>query len=269
VELGGIAFLNYRFELTDGQDNFNTFDVTRTYVFASVKPMDHVRFRVTLDAPARETVVKGSGATTEVTQNAGKLDVIVKHAFVELYEVGTPGLSIKFGQQDLPWVPFEEKQWTYRFQGPVLADREGYLSSTDLGIGASYVLPSKQFEGHASLVNGETFGKPEVSKHKDVHARLTVRPIASLSGLGMHVFYSEGRGGVAARQGARQGRGLQAYPPRGGRAAAWLRPHRPGDARQGTRHIGLDAACHRRRSALRHGAAQGGLRAGAQGLTPL
>ena len=62
-------------------------------------------------------------------------------------------------------------------------------------MGVGYVLPSKWVEGHVSLVNGETWSKPEVSKHKDVHARLTLRPMASHkvgSGLALNIFGSAG-----------------------------------------------------------------------------
>ncbi|MBI4511326.1 MAG: hypothetical protein HY698_16960 [Deltaproteobacteria bacterium] len=195
VELGGVAFLFYRLELTYGADEANTFDLSRMYFFALVAPMDHVRFRMTLDAPNREATVTVKDGTTAVGQNGGKFDVVVKHAYAELVDVVVPGLSIKFGMQDLPWVPFEEKIWTYRFQGPIFVDREGYLSSTDLGLGASYAHPGKWAELSASLVNGETWSKPEVSKHKDIHARLTVRPLASrpvMGGLSFSAFGSLG-----------------------------------------------------------------------------
>ena len=195
VEFGGIAFLNYRFELTDGQDSFNTFDLSRMYFFAIVKPADHVKFRMTIDSPNREATTTVKDGVTTVNKDAGRFDVVLKHAYGELYDVPVKGLSVKFGMHDLPWIPFEEKIWTYRFQGPVFVDREGYLSSTDLGVGVSYVRPSKWVEGHVSLVNGETWSKPEVSRHKDVHGRLTVRPLASdrlLSGLAVNLFGSAG-----------------------------------------------------------------------------
>lgn len=195
VEVGGVAFLFYRYELTEGANDLNTFDLSRMYFFATVKPIDHVRFRMTIDAPNRETTTTVKDGVTTVSQNTGRFDVVLKHAYAEIYDVLTPGLSFRFGMHDLPWIPFEEKIWTYRFQGPVFADREGYLSSTDLGFGVSYVLPSKWVEAHASLVNGETWSKPEVSKHKDVHARLTLRPLAShkvLRGLALNLFGSAG-----------------------------------------------------------------------------
>jgi len=104
---------------------------------------------------------------------------------------------------DLPWVPFEERTWTYRFQGPVFVDREGYLSSTDLGIGASFVARNRMVEGHLSIVNGETWSQPEVSRNKDVHARLGVRPFVgrgALAGLAVNMFGSTGAYDTTAAQ---------------------------------------------------------------------
>lgn len=196
VDLSGVAFLFYRYELTDGAKDFNTFDVGRMYFRADIRPMEHVKFRMTLDAPGREPTTTVQGGVTTVNKDAGKFDVVLKHAYGELYDVLVPGLSLKFGMHDLPWVPFVEAIWGYRFQGTVFSDREGYLSSTDLGVAASYVLPGKWVEAYFSLVNGETWSKPEVSKHKDVHGRITLRPLAShkvLSGLSLSVLGAAGR----------------------------------------------------------------------------
>ena len=196
IEIGGFAVLLHRYELTRGADDANTFDLSRMYFFATTKPLDHVRFRMTLDAPNREAVTAvASDGTPSVAPNAGRLDVVLKHAYVELYDSPAKGLSFKFGMHDLPWIPYEEKIWTYRLQGPVFADREGYLSSTDLGAGASFIAPSKWIETHLSFVNGETWSKPEVSKHKDLHGRVTVRPFAAhpvLGGLSVSLAGTEG-----------------------------------------------------------------------------
>lgn len=194
VELGGVAFLSYRYELTDGAGGANEFDVDRMYLFAKIKPADHVKFRMTLDAPGREAVVSVSDDGMTVDKEAGRLDIVLKHAYLELYDLPAKGLSFKFGMHDLPWVPFEEKIWSYRFQGTVFADREGYLSSTDLGVGASWA-PAAWGELHVSIVDGETWSRPEVSKHKDVHARVSVTPLpesSALRGLALNVFASAG-----------------------------------------------------------------------------
>lgn len=199
VTIGGVAYLNYQYEMTDGAPaSRNAFSVTRMYLFANIRPAEHVRFRLTFDTPNREFAVstRAGGDTTSVTSEAGKFDVVLKHAYLELSDISTRGLSLRFGMADLPFVGYEERIWTYRFQGPVFADREGYLSSTDLGLGMSYVLSNRVLEGHVNLVNGETWSKPELDRHKDVHARLTLRPLAArvtLQGLSLSLIGTAGQ----------------------------------------------------------------------------
>lgn len=203
VELSGVLFLSYAYELMGRPGNANAFDVSRSYLSVIAKPHEHVRLKFTLDAPSREAITSVSGGATQVRSNAGRFAAMLKHAYLELFEL-VPGLSVKFGMHDLPWIPFEEKLWGYRFQGPVFADREGYWSSTDLGLGVSY--STKLLEGSLSVVNGETWSRPEVSKHKDVHARVTVRPFSggALAGLrinagGSFGYYGGGADSVRGR----------------------------------------------------------------------
>jgi hypothetical protein len=175
-DITGTLFLQYLYEHTEAAERFNAFDVTRAYFGARVEPHEHVRLRLTVDAPAREAVTKVDGGVTTVTPEAGRRDVVLKHAYAELHDLPLVGLALRLGMQDLPWVPMQEKLWTYRFQGTVFADREGYASSTDLGAGLAY---GGAFGDVAlAVVNGETWSKPEVSRHKDVQARLTWRPLA-------------------------------------------------------------------------------------------
>lgn len=195
IEVSGTAFLLYRYELTEGAKNVNTFDVARMYLRLDAKPVDHVKFRVTLDSPNREATTVVKDGVTTVNKDAARFDVVLKHAYGEVYDLFVPGLSAKLGMHDLPWVPYAEALWGYRFQGSVLVDREGYMSSTDLGLGVGYVTPGKLFEAQVSVINGETWSKPEISKHKDVLGRLTLRPCPdsdSLAGLSFSAVGSVG-----------------------------------------------------------------------------
>ena len=186
VQVGGRIFLGWSWNLTEGMDNANTFDLTRAYLFAKVKLADHVKARLTLDAPAREPLVTVSGdpAVTKVTSGAGRFDVVLKHAYLEVDQLWLEGLSLKLGMHDTPWLSYEEAQSQYRFASAMFADREGYMSSTDLGLMLGYELPSKLFAAQVSLVNGETWQKPEVtgSAHKDVITRLTFVPLRADAG---------------------------------------------------------------------------------------
>lgn len=193
VTVGGKAYLHYVFDL-EHDDDLNAFDVTRAYLQVKAETSDHTRFALALDAPKRVSDVKSVEVETDpvtgevtgvtVTKSSGPYDVVLKHAYGEIFDLPTKGLWVKFGMHDLPWVPYEEKVWSYRFQGTVMPDREGYLSSTDLGIAIGYDLPSKYLAASVHLINGETWSSPETSEHKDVHAKVTIRPVPSHELLG-------------------------------------------------------------------------------------
>ena len=186
VEIGGRVFLGWTWNLTEDMDNANTFDLTRAYLFAKVKLADHIKARVTIDAPAREPLVTVSGdpGVTKVTSGAGRFDVVLKHAFLEVDRLFVDGLMLKLGMADTPWLSYEEAQSQYRFVSGMFLDREGYMSSTDLGLTLGYELPSKLFSAVVAVVNGETWQKPEVtgSAHKDVMARVTFVPLRADAG---------------------------------------------------------------------------------------
>ena len=79
--------------------------------------------------------------------------------------------------QQTPWVDFEESIYRYRFQGTIFADREGYLSSSDVGASFHYNLPGNYGDVHAGVYNGETYSKPEVNDQKGFMVRGTFRPL--------------------------------------------------------------------------------------------
>jgi len=64
---------------------------------------------------------------------------------------------VRFGQQQTPWVDFEEGIYRYRFQGTVFSERNGqYLSSSDRGASFHYYFPSNYGDAHTGIYNGET-----------------------------------------------------------------------------------------------------------------
>jgi len=143
AEFSGTAFLDYLYNASDGAENGNAFRIRRAYLGVRASPAEHVRLGLTLDAPNRADVVSvdDQGVTTEVEQS-GRHIVVLKYAYLEVRDLGATGLWIRLGMHEMPWVPFEEKVWGYRFQGPVFPDREGYLTDSDLGLGVGYACPA-------------------------------------------------------------------------------------------------------------------------------
>lgn len=184
LALSGKVYLRYSYELANPPitrfdprtNDFNEFDIDRLYLTFDGQLWEKGRFRVTLEGG-------------DIRENGtDQFDVSTKHAYVEFQDVFYEGFYVRLGQVDLPWVPYEEKLWGYRFQGPVFADRSGYITSTDMGITFGSPLPKDYGEWQVAVVNGEGWRRNEIGKYKDVQARLTVHPFASLDSKLRNVF---------------------------------------------------------------------------------
>ena len=170
TKIGGKAYLQYRYELKDSNKDMNDFDVTRFYFTVESDLQDRVSMKMTTDMYPRVKSSDGKDSTE------GDYEVRLKHGFLTFKDYPFKDLNILFGQADLPWVPYEEDLWGYRVQGTIFPDREGLLTSTDLGIGVKGKLFNEILDLHLALVNGEGWNDPEQNKYKDFQGRLTFRP---------------------------------------------------------------------------------------------
>jgi hypothetical protein len=194
VKVGITLFTDYTINqkptITDADGNtitFNAFQITRSYINVTGNLSRRVAFRLTPDI-TRET---GTGSSL-----SGSYTFRLKYAYVQfnLDEIMTAGSYARLGMQDTPWVSFIDNIYRYRFQGSLLADREGYLSSADVGASFRYAFPGNRGDIHAGIYNGETFARPEVNDQKGFMVRGSVRPLAynaSLRGLRVTGFYDK------------------------------------------------------------------------------
>ena len=163
----------------------NAFNIARAYINVTGTLSRRLSFRVTPDV-TRET---GSGTST-----AGNLVYRLKYAYGQYALDGwlPRGSWARLGMQQTPWVDFLDSVYRYRFQGPVFEDREGYLSSADLGASVRYVLPQEYGDLHGGIYNGETYTRPEANDQKAFMIRGSVRPLprhGTLKGLRLTGFY--------------------------------------------------------------------------------
>ena len=94
--------------------------------------------------------------------------------------------------QQTPWVDFEEAIYRYRFQGTVFTEREGFMSSSDVGATFHYNLKRNYGEIHGGVYNGENYNRFEANDQKAFEIRGTVRPLPMhpvLRGLRVTGFY--------------------------------------------------------------------------------
>ena len=200
------AFLYYKLDATNekgkDRDFVNEFGVARAYLGAKIYPADHFMFRITLDAKARIKTAEGESdtktvgvtddqgnvigqaeiPTTEVENSQGAYYVYLKYAYLEAYDVFTKGLYFRLGQGGFIGITQLEDYWTYRYQGPMILDREKYMSSTYIGFSVGYKAPSEIVNIQLSAVNGEGYSHPERQKSKDGQLALFFRPWAKSNG---------------------------------------------------------------------------------------
>lgn len=100
----------------------------------------------------------------------GKADIFVKHAFLE--GKFAPELDLKAGSADLPWVPFVEDLYGFRYVENVLIDRTKFGTSADWGLHAGGKLGGV-VDYAVSVVNGRGYGDPTRTRAPAVEGRLS------------------------------------------------------------------------------------------------
>jgi len=157
VTVGGVVYTQYQY--TDAAVHTNTFDVTRAYVNVLGRFSGGITTRVTAD-------IIPSGVTNQVVR--------LKYAFAAWTPSGS-SLTYKLGMMQTPFVDFEETLWDYRMQGTIAVDRNGALTSSDIGFGVDGKWNNDQVNGQVAVVNGEGYSGGTGDFHKDLEARVSVR----------------------------------------------------------------------------------------------
>jgi hypothetical protein len=103
-----------------------------------------------------------------------------------------PAFTLRLGAADLPWVPFVEDVYGYRYVEQILIDRTGFGTSTDWGIHALGTLAGGHVNYAVSVVDGAGYRNPLRSKSLDVEGRLSVNYQGFIAAAG---FYAGKRGG--------------------------------------------------------------------------
>lgn len=189
IKVGATLFMDYTIQdepkVTDAAGNDVTkssFNVGRTYINVTGQINHIISFRITPD------ITKVTGSNSYVYR--------LKYAFVQfgLDDWMTKGSWVRFGQQQTPYIDYAEGLYRYRFQGPTFPDREGYLTSSDLGASFHYNIQDGYGDIHTGIYNGEGYGNvSDPNNEKTFQIRGTFRPLpkgdANLRGLGLTGFY--------------------------------------------------------------------------------
>jgi hypothetical protein len=107
--------------------------------------------------------------------NDGETNLFVKKAYVQAKFDNAAVL--RAGSADLPWVPFVENYYGYRYVENTLIDRLKYGTSADWGVHLGGDLGGKSVNYAVSVVNGGGYKNPTRTKGMDVEGRLGFVPM--------------------------------------------------------------------------------------------
>jgi len=160
VSVGGVAYVQYLYQLSDTANHASSFDVTRAYLNVTGRFSDGLATRVTGD----------------IYRNAdGSAAYRLKYAYAA-YTPSAGALTFKLGLIHTAWLDWEEALWDYRMQGSMPLERNGgYVSSADFGAGVDGRWAGEGLNLQLAVVNGETYTRPEGDQRKDFQGRVSVR----------------------------------------------------------------------------------------------
>lgn len=167
TRLGGTLFANaVHFEQADRghavRESDERFNVRRLYL-----SVDH-----------RFSAVWSANLTTDATYASagGRARAFVKKAYVE--GAFAPLANLRVGAAGMPWIPFVESWYGYRFVEGTLVDRAGFGNSTDWGLHLSGA--GGRVDYQASVATGGGYRKPSHVGRADLAARAAWLPVPGL-----------------------------------------------------------------------------------------
>jgi hypothetical protein len=170
--VGGRAFI----DLTSvDQTSYNTTTGAASNSAANGFGVDLGRFYLILDHTFDS--MWSANLTTDVTyaSSTGTTNVYVKKAYVQAKIADA--FTVRAGSADLPWIPYSEGVYGYRYVEKVIADRLGYGTSADWGVHALGKFGDGGIINYAvAAVEGNGYKNPTRSKALDWEGRLSLAP---------------------------------------------------------------------------------------------
>lgn len=188
-----------------GNNLFNSFDITRTYLNFFFSPTDDFTLRVTpniyrtLDSNTNFRVGRTGALSSNLSQQPG---VRIKYAYLDWntpfrWSRALKEDKITFGQQQNALVDWEEGLYGFRYVNLVPWNWAG-LSSTQIGVALKGPIKFNELQYvdyELGIYNNTAFGGNEKSNTKEGMVRVTLNPLGAKSrfdNLGLTGFYNYG-----------------------------------------------------------------------------
>jgi hypothetical protein len=155
VEISGVGYLSYAYDMDGIDQAANEFAVDRWYFTVRKKTGEKTSVRYTTDVK---------------TTPDGNFDAYLKYGYVEMTGA-VLGANMVFGLQDAPWVGHEDSEWRYRMQQKSASDLAGLLNSVEFGVALKNKFSNGDY--HLLIANGEGGNRRERDTGKDIQGRIS------------------------------------------------------------------------------------------------
>ena len=167
-----------------GQSGTN-FDIKRLYLVVDHKFNNTYSFNFTTDFNFDNNLTSPSGASSPTANEAGGANtaggikttqLYIKKAYLQAHYAD--GFNVRLGSADLPWVPFVEGIYGYRYVEQTLIDRTKFGTSADWGVHVYGNFLNHVVSYAVSVVDGEGYRQPALGSVNrtnavDVEGRLS------------------------------------------------------------------------------------------------
>lgn len=181
--VGGRIYASYSFDLSEGAEYFNEFDVDRAYIDVKSKVTDRVNIRITTDV----------GRLADGEADAKMLSYL-KYAYLEVNEVA-PGVKLRFGMAGLGLIATHEDFWGHRWVEKSFTDRSKLHSSSDIGLHAIGLHGQLSWQG--GLINGSGYGNQEDDASKKAQLQVGYDLLKGEDSAPLYLFVSHEVGAEA------------------------------------------------------------------------
>ena len=174
IDFSGVIYSNFQLRVDRRAPGFNKFDLERAYLTFRMPAGDRASIRITTDVYQQQN-------SPQDAYYAGWA-IRLKYAYMQYnYITGKPtDLTALFRMGSLHTViPDYEEQFWPRWIAQTDVEREGLMSSADVGVATQVNLPNKFGEIYVPVTNGPGYTSRELDRFKDYQARLSITPLAN------------------------------------------------------------------------------------------
>ncbi|MBI5404858.1 MAG: hypothetical protein HY976_01400 [Candidatus Kerfeldbacteria bacterium] len=105
----------------------------------------------------------------------GRNNTFVKYLYYD--HLFVPGVQLRIGMHQTPWIEYEESRWTYRYLVPTMVDQQNFQTSSDMGVSLLGKVLDNRLGYHFSFQEGEGYQNTADGRGFALLGRVSVEPV--------------------------------------------------------------------------------------------